>query len=186
MKEAIAEAGTWAVKTYVGLAPSVLAQHSAIREEAIHALMAERLARKIGTNGFAPRSYVQLAQDLGIQPDHDAIGQWQADLAIYDAGGPSCSVEVKIFDERGDIESILADLHKCDWLLENPGLGRRFRHFVAIMVCETEKADLPAQFHTIEARLGVPLTLGPAKLCEPSGNPNDDWEWCFACAERTI
>jgi hypothetical protein len=172
--QAIADFGTEAVKEYSRICGCLFPNE--LPELFLGSFMAPRLHDRLGCNVHIERQYTSMAKELNSYryEFEKLIGGCRSDLAIYCDDKPTAAIELKIFDEGGNINDIVIDFSRAGIISED------LNTYVGIMVCETPSLGLDYRLSALKCRLGADYFLAGL----PQRSSDNKWSWCFASARR--
>lgn len=139
--------------------------------------IASAMHDNLNVNGHVERRYTVIAKELGATVDAkviNSIGDYRADLAIYDKQRPLAIVELKIFDDGKSVRPIIADRDKMHKLSELC----RVQTYLGVLVTD----DVSGALCTDRANaLGKALEHEFDSIGDPQNSTDGSWKWLFAC-----
>jgi hypothetical protein len=177
----VAKYGAQAVLQYCKIAG--IKEDNRVPEIFLGSWIARGLSEELGVNAHVERHYTIMAGELGVEVDAElitAMGLWRADVAVYENGKPVAIIEIKIYDERRNLESIIGDLQAMH------DLSRRVQidTYLAILITDTARSECVERMDALSQKLGQPFDA--ISQLHRANNGMANWKWLFACGAFPI
>jgi hypothetical protein len=175
LSKAIVKHGTEAVRRYRTVAG--LSQDNEMPEIFLGSYLACAIHDELKVNVHVERRYTVIALELGVTVDTgvvNKIGDYRADVAIYEKQRPVAIVELKVFDDYKRPALIVADRDKMRKLSGLCGIETYLGVFVTD---DTSGALCTERVRALGKALDHEFDSVGDKLPSIDGR----WDWLFAC-----